>query len=106
MNDKNLFKEIKNHIENWKIGCKYKIPFDYVGLRLVLRRNSNNIKRPEIKDFFHEKTDLEKIIVKTLIEYQFGENLKNGDYITGVKKMYFNEVAKMVVKKYNDIYKP
>ena len=61
MNDKNLFKEIKNHIENWKIGCKYKIPFDYVGLRLVLRRNYNNMKRPKIKDFFQEKTDLETV---------------------------------------------
>jgi hypothetical protein len=48
--------------------------------------------------------DLEKIIIQTLIEYQFGDNLKNGDYITGVKKMYFGEVAAMVVKKYNDIH--
>lgn len=48
--------------------------------------------------------DLEKIIIQTLIEYQFGDNLKNGDYVTGVKKMYFGEVAAMVVKKYNDIH--
>jgi len=43
--------------------------------------------------------DLEKIIIQTLIEYQFGDNLKNGDYITGVKKLYFGEVAATVVKK-------
>jgi len=48
--------------------------------------------------------DLEKIIIQTLIEYQFGDNLKNGDYVTGVKKMYFGEVAALVVKKYNDIH--
>lgn len=48
--------------------------------------------------------DLEKIIIQTLIEYQFGDNLKNGEYVTGVKKMYFGEVAAMVVKKYNDIH--
>ena len=48
--------------------------------------------------------NLEQIIIQTLIEYQFGDNLKNGDYITGVKKMYFGEVAAMVVKKYNDIH--
>lgn len=48
--------------------------------------------------------DLEKIIIQTLIEYQFGDNLKNGDYVTGVKRIYFGEVAAMVVKKYNDIH--
>jgi hypothetical protein len=48
--------------------------------------------------------NLEQIIIQTLIEYQFGDNLKNGDYVTGVKKMYFGEVAAMVVKKYNDIH--
>ena len=48
--------------------------------------------------------DLEKIIIKTLIEYQFGDNLKTGEYITGVKKMYFGQVAADVVRKYNDIH--
>ena len=45
--------------------------------------------------------DLEKIIIKTLIEHQFGDNLKNGDYITGVKMMYFGEVAASVVDRFN-----
>ncbi len=45
--------------------------------------------------------NLEKIIIQTLIEYQFGDNLKNGNYVTGVKKMYFGEVAATVVKKLN-----
>ena len=48
--------------------------------------------------------NLEQIIIQTLIEYQFGDNLKNGDYVTGVNKMYFGEVAAMAVKKYNDIH--
>jgi hypothetical protein len=42
--------------------------------------------------------DLKKIIIQTLIEYQFGDILKNGDYINGVKKMYFNDVAETIVK--------
>ena len=42
--------------------------------------------------------DLKKIITQTLIEYQSGDILKNGDYVSSVKKMYFNEVAETIVK--------
>jgi hypothetical protein len=40
--------------------------------------------------------DLEESIVNTLCEYQFGDNLENGDYITGVREIYFGEVAKII----------
>lgn len=43
----------------------------------------------------------EQIILQILKEYQFGDNLKNGDYVTGVKKMYFHQIAKDIVKKLN-----
>jgi hypothetical protein len=43
--------------------------------------------------------DLKKIIIQTLNEYEFGDNLKNGDYIRGVKKMYFNNVAETIINK-------
>tara|TARA_R110000772_G_scaffold48693_1_gene111116 strand:+ start:1491 stop:1760 length:270 start_codon:yes stop_codon:yes gene_type:complete len=43
--------------------------------------------------------DLKKIIIQTLNEYEFGNNLKNGDYIRGVKKTYFYNVAQTIIDK-------
>lgn len=35
-----LFDEVKSHIENWKNQCDYGTPFDYVGLLYILNKRT------------------------------------------------------------------
>lgn len=49
---------------------------------------------------------LEEIIMQTLREYQFGDTLRNGNYVTGVRKYEFANVAKAIVRKFNTQQKP
>lgn len=47
------------------------------------------------------KDEVKNMILRVLKEYQFGDNLKDGSYITGVKKYEFGNVAEEIVKNLN-----
>ncbi len=44
------------------------------------------------------KEEAKKIILQVLKQYQFGDNLKDGSYITGIKKYEFGNVADDIIK--------
>ena len=41
----------------------------------------------------------EEEIIQTLNEWEFGANLKNGEFIRGVKKEYYKDIAEAIVNK-------
>ena len=44
------------------------------------------------------KEEIKKMILQVLKEYQFGDNLKDGSYVTGIKRHEFGNVADDIVK--------
>jgi len=60
---------------------------------------ADKINEPRTNKQIRDKMELEKIIIETLNEFEFGNTLKNGDYITGVKTIYFGAVASQVATK-------
>ena len=44
----------------------------------------------------------EKKIIQTLNEWEFGANLKNGDFVRGVSREHYESIAKEIVKN-NDL---
>ncbi len=43
------FNKLKDHIENWKTQCGYDIPFDYEGLRWILKDESIRVNNQSNK---------------------------------------------------------
>lgn len=46
----------------------------------------------------------EKEIIQILNEWEFGANLKNGEFVRGVKNEYYKDVARAVVSKNESLH--
>lgn len=46
----------------------------------------------------------EEEVIQILNEWEFGANLKNGEFVRGVKNEYYKDVARAIVSKNESLY--